>query len=136
MCIWGENDMGTRGRFAVLIASLVISLLVTGACSSDEGGGGTTGPASETSGDIVPGAAQVAIASSTFEPTTLAVASGSTDITITNADAIDHTFTLDDMSVDETVPPGGSTTVTVDLSATIGFHCEIHPSMTGTLQVA
>lgn len=129
--------MGTRGRFAVLIASLAIILLVTGACSSD--GDGTNDPATqstETGGDIVPGSAQVAIASSTFEPTTLAVASGSTDITITNADAIDHTFTLDDMSVDETVPAGGSTTVTVDLSETIGFHCEIHPSMTGTLQVA
>ena len=40
------------------------------------------------------------------------------------------------MSVDETIAAGGSATVTVDLTESSGFHCEIHPSMTGTLQVA
>jgi plastocyanin len=131
--------METRSRLAALVASLAIAVVVTGACSDDGGSGAVTGPtpgSTETGVDVVPGSAQIAIASSAYEPTTLAVASGSTDITITNADAIDHTFTLDDMSVDETVAAGGSATVTVDVSETIGFHCEIHTSMTGTLQVA
>ncbi len=128
--------MGTRSRFIALIASLAVVVIVTGACSGDETGADTPAQSTETGGEVVPGSAQIAIAGSTFEPTTLPVASGSTDITITNADAVDHTFTLDDMSVDETVAAGASATVTVDLSETIGFHCEIHPSMTGTLQVA
>ena len=128
--------MGTRSRFIALIASLAVVVIATGACSGDETGDDTPTQSTETGGDVVPGSAQIAIAGSTFEPTTLPVASGSTDITITNADAVDHTFTLDDMSVDETVAAGASATVTVDVSETIGFHCEIHPSMTGTLQVA
>ncbi len=129
--------MGTRSRFIALIASLAVVVIVTGACSGDEAGDATPATQStETGGEVVPGSAQIAIAGSTFEPTTLPVASGSTDITIANADAVDHTFTLDDMSVDETVAAGASATVTVDLSETIGFHCEIHSSMTGTLQVA
>jgi plastocyanin len=128
--------MGTRSRFIALIASLAVVVIVTGACSGDETGDDTPPQSTETSGEVVPGSAQIAIAGSTFEPTTIPVASGSTDITITNADAVDHTFTLDDMSVDETVAAGASATVTVDLSETIGFHCEIHSSMTGTLQVA
>lgn len=131
--------METRSRSVALIASLAVVVIVTGACSGDERGDVTTDPttqSTETGGDIVPGSAQIAIAGSTFEPTTLPVASGSTDITITNADAFDHTFTLDDMSLDETVAAGASATVTVDVSETIGFHCEIHSSMTGTLQVA
>ena len=72
----------------------------------------------------------------TFEPTTITVAAGSTDIAITNADTIDHTFTLDDDTVDQAVAAGENVTVTVDLSGSVGFHCEIHPAMTGTLQVA
>ena len=119
---------------AGLTASLLAVVLITSACSSDDGGGTDTG-VTET-GEIVPGAAAIAIADLTFAPATLPVASGSTDITITNADSVDHTFTLDDMSVDETIAAGGSATVTVELTESSGFHCEIHSSMTGTLQVA
>lgn len=125
----------SRIMLAGLTASLLAVVFITSACSSDDGGATDTG-ATETGGEIVPGSAAIAIAGSTFAPSTLPVASGSTDITITNADAVDHTFTLDDMSVDETIAAGGSATVTVDLTESSGFHCEIHSSMTGTLQVA
>lgn len=125
-------------RLAWLSAAILSLTLVAGACSSDDGGGGDvvdTGTG-DTGGEVVPGSAVIGIADQTFEPTTLTVASGSTDITITNADAVDHTFTLDDMSVDETIAAGQSATVTVELTESSGFHCEIHTSMTGTLQVA
>lgn len=121
-------------RLVWLAASLT---LLAGACSSDDDGGGTAETDSaDTGGEVVPGSAAIGIANTAFEPTTLTVASGSTEITITNADAVDHTFTLDDISVNETIAAGGSATVTVDLTESSGFHCEIHSSMTGTLQVA
>jgi plastocyanin len=57
-------------------------------------------------------------------------------VTITNEDSTTHTFTLDDGSVDETVEPGATETVTVDVSASTGFHCNIHPQMTGQIEVS
>jgi plastocyanin len=129
----------SRTLLSVLTASLIAVTFSAGGCSGDDGAStetGSTETATETGGEVVPGSADIAIAGSAFAPTTLSVASGSTDIEITNADSVDHTFTLDDMSVDETIPAGGNATVTVDLTESSGFHCEIHPSMTGTLQVA
>jgi plastocyanin len=127
-----------RARIIAFSVSFLVLASVAAACSSDDssGGDGTTTTTDAGTGDIVPGSAAISIVDLTFEPTTLSVASGSTEITITNADTVDHTFTLDDGSVDQEVAPGESATVSVDLTASTGFHCEIHPSMTGTLQVA
>ncbi len=71
-----------------------------------------------------------------FNPATLQVPSGETTLTITNNDGATHTFTLDDGSADQEVPAGESIEVTVNITASTGFHCKIHPSMTGTLEVA
>lgn len=127
----------TTARSATSFATLLLLILVVGACSGDSDGGGseTTEPAAEV-GDLAPGSAAINIVDLTFEPTTITVAAGSTDIAITNADSTDHTFTLDDDTVNQPVVAGEKVTVTVELSASVGFHCEIHPSMTGTLQVA
>jgi plastocyanin len=134
-------DLG-RVRPAVPFVALLALALVAGACSSDSGsdesgsdGSGTT-ETDAGSGDLVPGSAAITIVDLTFEPTTITVASGSTTVVITNADSVDHTFTLDDDSVDAAVAAGQNVTVTIEPSASVGFHCEIHPSMTGTLQVA
>ena len=123
-------------RIAMMFAALMALTIAAGACSSDPEGDdpGTTAP-DEPSG-IAPEATAINIAEFTFEPTTLSVPSGSTEITITNADSADHTFTLDDDSVDQAVAAGETVSVTVDVSGSVGFHCEIHPDMTGTLEVA
>ncbi|HEY8018266.1 MAG TPA: cupredoxin domain-containing protein [Actinomycetota bacterium] len=116
-----------------LIAVVASVGLLAAACSS--GNDGSTTPTS-SGGAVVPGTAKIGIADLAFEPSTLTVASGATTITVTNSDTVTHTFTLDDGSVDETIDPGQSVDVTVNITATTGFHCSIHTSMTGTLQVA
>ncbi len=126
-----------RVRLTVLFAAVMAATLVLGACSSDSDGSDPDTTETESDvGDLAPGSAAINIVDLTFEPTTITVAAGSTDIAITNADTVDHTFTLDDDTVDAAVSAGQNITVTVELSESVGFHCEIHPSMTGTLQVA
>ncbi|MGZ8619829.1 MAG: cupredoxin domain-containing protein [Actinomycetota bacterium] len=117
-----------------LIAVVASAGLLAVACSS--GNDGSTTSTGGGGGAVVPGTAKIGIADLAFEPSTLTVASGATTITVTNSDTVTHTFTLDDGSVDETIDPGQSVDVTVNITATTGFHCSIHTSMTGTLQVA
>lgn len=125
-----------RTRGAASMAAFMAAAFVLGACSSDGGGDGESGEPIAEAGDLAPGSAAINIVDLAFEPTTITVAPGQTKIAITNADTVDHTFTLDDGAVDEPISAGQNATVTVDLSDSTGFHCEIHPSMTGTLQVA
>lgn len=124
---------GTRLR-AMGAAAFVVILLTASAC----GGGDEPSGGEETGGGAVPDTATLSIADLAFEPSTLPIAAGSTDITITNADTTNHTFTLDDGSVDQPVDAGQTVTVTVegDSGTSIAYHCEIHATMTGTLQVA
>lgn len=117
-------------RLAVMFAAVMALTLVSAACSSDDGG---------SSGDSGGGAADktVTVKDFEFDPSTIDVSSGETTIEITNAGAVEHSFTLDDDSVSQDIEPGESETVTIDLTATTGFHCKYHPDqMTGTLQVS
>jgi plastocyanin len=121
-------------RRRVFAVPVILALTVmAGACGGGDSGG--TSPEPET-GDLAPGSAAISIVDLAFEPTVVTVAAGSTEIALTNADSTDHTFTLDDGSADVAIAAGEKTTVQVDLTESVGFHCTIHPSMTGTLQVA
>ena len=113
-----------------MFAAVIALTLVSAACSSDDGG---------SSGDGGGGAADMTVTVKDFEfdPSTIDVSSGETTIEITNTGAVEHSFTLDDDSVSQDIEPGESETVTVNLTATTGFHCKYHPDqMTGTLQVS
>ena len=130
----------TKARWVRLVAGLFVLSLVVAACSSDDDGGGTTdttggatGTTAET--DSSGGGTTITIAGFAFDPDTITV-SGPTEVTVTNDDSTTHTFTLDDGSVDQTVEPGATETVTVDVSASTGFHCNIHPQMTGQIEVS
>ena len=127
-----------NARWGRLVAGLFVLSLVVAACSSDDDGGttGTTGGATgATETGSGGGGTKITIAGFAFDPDTITV-SGPTEVTITNEDSATHTFTLDDGSVDETVEPGETETVTVDVSASTGFHCNIHPQMTGQIEVS
>jgi plastocyanin len=54
-----------------------------------------------------------------------------------NADTIAHTATRDGGGFDTgLIPPGGtSAPITVTTAGTVRYHCEIHPSMVGALNV-
>ena len=131
----------TKAKWVRLVAGLFVLSLVVAACSSDDNGGGTTGTTGGATGGTAEtgatggGGVTMTIAGFAFDPDTITV-SGPTEVTITNNDSATHTFTLDDGSVDETVEPGATETVTVDVSASTGFHCNIHPQMTGQIEVA
>jgi plastocyanin len=116
-------------RWTRPVAGLFAIALVLAACGGDDdgGGGGTTGGGG--------GGTAITIEGFAFSPSTVQV-SGETTLTITNNDTATHTFTLDDESVDQEIAAGESADVTVDPAETTGFHCEIHPQMTGTLEVA
>jgi plastocyanin len=129
----------TKARWVRLVAGLFVLSLVVAACSSDDDGGttGTTGGATGATqtGSGGGGGTTITIAGFAFDPDTITV-SGPTEVTITNEDSATNTFTLDDGSVDETVEQGATETVTVDVSASTGFHCNIHPQMTGQIEVS
>jgi plastocyanin len=130
----------TKTRWVRLVAGLFVLSLVVAACSSDDNGGGTTDTTGGATGTTAEtgssgGGTTITIAGFAFDPDTITV-SGPTEVTVTNDDSTTHTFTLDDGSVDETVEPGATETVTVDVSASTGFHCNIHPQMTGQIEVS
>jgi plastocyanin len=125
-----------KGRWVRLVAGLFALSLVVAACGGDDDGDdttGATGATEETGGGD--GGTSITIADFAFDPDTITV-SGPTDVTITNDDSAPHTFTADDDSFDVQIDPGATETVTVDVSQTTGFHCTIHPDMTGTVEVA
>ena len=109
------------GLFAVSI--------VFAACSSDDGATGTKSETGSTAGETT-----ITIEGSAFDPNTITV-SGPTEVTITNRDSFTHTFTLDDGSVSELIAGGDTAIVTIDVSETTGWVCNIHPEMTGTIEV-
>jgi plastocyanin len=78
----------------------------------------------------------IGITGTRFDPDALDLPSGRTTFVIANNDPFAHTFTLDDGTVDRRIPAGETVHIVVDLTATVGFHCRIHPtSMHGTLTV-
>jgi plastocyanin len=122
----------TIGRASALALAVVAAFALV-ACGGDDGNGGGTGSAGPAEGG---GGAtgEITVSGFAFNPSTLDVQPGDT-ITVVNDDSTDHTFTADDGSFDEELAPGDSVEVTLEGNSAdeVGFHCEIHPSMTGTL---
>lgn len=70
-----------------------------------------------------------------FQPATVTVQVGDS-VTWSNADAVPHTATADDGSFDTgTISGGASASHTFTTAGTFAYHCEVHPTMTGTVVV-
>jgi plastocyanin len=109
-----------------VVAGVFVLAMVGAACGGNDDTGGDTGGGGPT----------VTAKDFQFDPTTVSVSSGETTITVQNEGAVEHSFTLDDDSATVDVEPGETQTVTVNVTADAGFHCEYHPDqMTGTLTV-
>jgi plastocyanin len=79
--------------------------------------------------------ANVTISNFTFQPSSLQVHVGTT-VTWTNNDSTAHTVTSDTSSFNSgTLAPGGTFAFTFTQAGTFSYHCNIHPSMHGTITV-
>lgn len=138
-----EQMEGTVRRLQGTVMLVVALALVTAACSSTSSTGSTSSsstastPSSPATSGGGGGASSATIVAEgfAFSPSSVDVSAGKVTLTVTNNDTTEHTFTLDDGSSSTNLSPGKTVTITLDLTKTVGWHCNIHPSMTGTLNV-
>jgi plastocyanin len=112
------------------VAATATLALALGACGSDD-------PSPTTDGASPPAAADGTIVAVDFTLSDLEITPGS-ELRVENRDSTTHTATADDGSFDIGGVQGGTTSDPVAGPSEPGkytFHCEIHPSMTGTLTV-
>jgi plastocyanin len=118
------------------VVAVVVAVLAFAACSGDDSAvtGDEPAPAvtADGGGALVGSAVTLTMVGLAFEPSDVAVPQGGT-LTIRNQDTVAHTFTMDEGSIDVSLEPAQQMEVTPDAGG--GFHCEIHPSMTGTLAI-
>jgi len=115
---------------------VAISLIVTAALAACGGGGG----ANQTPLDVT----LTAGSELKFTPNTLTAKVGQTvNVTLDNTGALEHSFLVDELSVDSGVVAGGSKKVvsfTPSAAGTYTFYCSIpghkDGGMTGTLTVS
>lgn len=122
-------------RHQVLLVAAVF-MLAGVACSSDStepAGGAQTSASEPADSTSTPAAAagELSIVDFAFDPPDVLAGEGGA-LTVTNNGETSHTFTMDDGSQDEELAPGESVDVVIGEAG--GFHCEIHPSMTGTIE--
>jgi plastocyanin len=135
-------------RWLRLLAAVLSLSLVLAACGDDDGGdsggteaaddGGSDQPADDYGGGSGEAEcdADVCASGSQFAPAEVSISAGE-DVTWTNLDSIEHTVTADDGAVDSgELAEGDGFDFTFESSGEFGFHCEIHPSMTGTVSVS
>jgi plastocyanin len=124
--------MRKTARWTVALAAMAILTVVAASCSSDDGG--DSGGSTETGSS---GGLTVTMKDIAFDPTSLTVTAGrDTTIELVNEDGVEHSFTLDDDSVSQDVEGGESSSVTINVSETVGWHCAYHPdTMKGTIEV-
>ena len=79
--------------------------------------------------------AGVSIANFAFNPGAISTPAGGT-VTWRNGDATAHTVTADDGQFDSgTLNPGASFSWTFSTPGSVAYHCQIHPSMQGSVMV-
>ena len=125
-------------RIFVAVTAITASLALAG-CAGGSGAGGSVAPS--TGADpvctVVTAAGDVAgtIQDNTYDPNAIALTVGQA-VTFSNADGVGHTVTLDDGKCDTgTIAGGASATLQFNQAGSYPFHCNIHPTMKGTVEV-
>ena len=123
-----------RGRLAAVWASAVLGLVAVGP-GVLPAAAAKTPPVSlpgkvtnEGVGKVKGGAVAVDAVDFAFDRTFLKGGAGSVEVTVTNAGAAPHTFTVDGQDVDVHLAPGAEKTVTVQVAGTepVVFYCRLH----------
>lgn len=114
-------------------------VIVGGAASIVIGGllalGSQVTAGDDDDGDDVPVAETVEADGQAYAPDTFSIVEGEY-VRFVNNDDVTHTFTADDGLFDSgPVEPGDDFRYAFDGPITITYHCEIHPSMTGSVTV-
>lgn len=112
-----------------------LAALAWSACGSDDAGSGGDSPGGSGGGSPSTGQALV-MKNFNFQPSTLEVPAGAT-VMVKNEDGDAHTATADDRSFDTGNIEGmGQKEITVTKAGQIAYKCDIHPYMTGVIQVS
>jgi plastocyanin len=121
-------------RSLLLAVLLVLPALLLGACGGGDDDDGASG-SGDSDGAATPAGPEITIEGSAFHGATSA-RTGST-LTVRNEDDFEHTFTPDvagSFAAAE-LDGGGSAEVELPTAGTFAYHCNIHPSMKGTIEV-
>jgi len=115
-------------RLALTIGALLIAV---SACGSDSNESSESTPAEGASSAET---AEISIVDFNFS-SPITIATGGT-VTVTNNDAVDHTWTSDDGDFDSGVLASGATfEFAFNEAGEFNYFCEIHPSMTSSVAV-
>ena len=109
---------------------------VAGATSSAGTGAAAECTMVDISGEATPPDVEATIADFTFAPDPATASTGQV-IQWTNDDEAVHTVTLDDGSCSlGRLGPGAAGALQFDSAGSFPYHCEVHPNMTGTIEVS
>lgn len=125
-------------KLPTLAALVAAAALAVAACSGSGSTAATGAPAAATAAatacTVVTGTGTAAQIKGFAFPSGLSVQAGQS-ISWTNGDTANHTVTFDDGSCSTPVSAGATVTVQYTVPGTHAFHCSIHPSMKGSLEV-
>ena len=117
---------GKRNWFTAAVAISAVALSLVGTSVVGAAAAGASGTAALSVQDF------------SFSPSTLTIPPGTT-VTVTNHGAVTHTWASDPGSAQTwnsgNLNPGASFSVTFNTPGTFGYHCNIHPFMTGRIVV-
>ncbi|HSH61218.1 MAG TPA: cupredoxin domain-containing protein [Acidimicrobiales bacterium] len=120
------SSISSRAAIAGLAALAMAGFVACG--GNGDSGGGASGEAG--------GGSTVVIKNFQFEPANLKVAPGA-KVTVKNEDAAAHTLTADDRSFDTgNIEGKGQKEITATKVGQVAYKCDIHPYMTGVVQVS
>jgi plastocyanin len=121
-----------RARLLLIIALAFPLLAACGSDSDSDSATDTTAASTTSSAAATMGG--ITIKDFKFSPNPLTAKAGDT-ITVTNEDGTNHSVTADDNSFDTDRFSTGSKTIKVEKAGTIAYHCKVHDSMKGVIQV-
>jgi plastocyanin len=121
--------MGTR----LLLLAICGVVALTIACGDDDHAGDEEVPPAD---DLVQ-ALEVNAIDFAFEPDEFSARGGElTEVLVTNEGNTEHTFTIDEVDVDETISPGDQVTVTFHgPQKEMTYYCRFHSEMRGVLAI-